>query len=488
MTFNQEQWIKENDPSGFWQAFHEITQIPRCSKNEMAVRDFMIRLAEEEQLEHKMDEFGNLLIYVPATNPDINKTTVIQGHLDMVCEKNDSTQFDFHTQPIPWIVKGDMMLSEETTLGADNGIAIAAAMVLMRDRSIPHGKLELLFTLEEEIGLFGAAAVPENWLTGSYLLNLDSEEEGKLCIGCAGGVEQLVTVPIEIESIPENATLVYLNIKHAKGGHSGVNINNNRANPMILAGRTLHQLQSGYDFRIISAEGGSRRNALARECSFLVALSEKEQDFQNEIKELYQQIYDIEWKTAEPEMELSLNSQQPETDLQGLTKASTTQILDAILAVPHGVVRMSPDMENLVETSSNFALLQIREKECYFHFLHRSSVDTGMTYCLKKTESVFRSYQAAIEEQGYYPGWKPDPESQLLKKARQAYFQANGKDPEIIAMHAGLECGIIGKKYPEMEMISIGPDIFFPHAPGESVSVSSTKRFWEYLCELLNQI
>lgn len=487
MTFNQEQWIKENDPSGLWQAFHEITLIPRCSKNEKAIRDYLIEIAKKEFLEYKMDDFGNLLVLVPATNSEIKETRVIQGHLDMVCEKNESTRFDFNTQPIPWIVKGDLLLSEDTTLGSDNGIAVAAAMVLMRDQSIPHGPLELLFTLEEEIGLNGADAIPDNWLLGTAMLNLDSEEEGKVCIGCAGGVEQLVSIPIEIESI-QPATLVYFNIKNAKGGHSGVNINDNRANPIILAGRILHQLQSTFDFKIVSAEGGSRRNALARECNFLLAVSGEEKAFRQELSALYQQIYDNEWKNAEPGMELLLESQQPQANLKSLTKASTSAILDLILALPHGVIRMSPDMDNLVETSSNFALLQVREKECYFHFLHRSSVDTGMDYCLKKVESTVRSYQAEIEEQGYYPGWKPDPESKLLKKAKQAYRQSRGKDPEIIAMHAGLECGIIGKKYPEMEMISIGPDIFFPHAPGESVSVSSVDKFWDYLCELLNQV
>lgn len=477
--------MKHLEPTALWNYFHDITQIPRPSKKEEKIIAYLKNFADSKKLDYKIDAAGNVLICKSATAGfEKSKRVILQAHMDMVCEKNSDVQFDFENQPINYYIDGDFVKARGTTLGGDNGIGMAMMLAVLASNDLQHPALECLFTVDEETGLTGAYALDNKLLHGEVLINLDSEDDGVIFIGCAGGIDTTATLTYIEEKSTEGYFAFTVTVSGLKGGHSGDDINKGLGNANKILNRYLWNINQKTDLRLHSFNGGNLRNAIPREATATVSVpwSEKE----NVRVELNHYIADIEkeFGDVEPLLKITLESEKlPETVID---KTSSDKLLNALYACPHGVKAMSRDMPGLVETSTNLASVKmIPDNKVLITTSQRSSVETSKHDIAHQVESVFLLAGAEVTHGDGYPGWKPNIKSDILKKAEESYTHLFGEKVQIRAIHAGLECGLFLEKYPHLDMISIGPQMYGVHSPDERLSISSTQKCWKWLVEIL---
>lgn len=479
--------IQKLEPKAVWNYFHEITQIPRPSKKEDKIVEFVKEFGKKHNLETVVDKVGNVIIRKPATRGMENrKGVILQTHLDMVPQKNNDKKHDFEKDPIESIIDGDWVKANGTTLGSDNGIGVAASLAVLASNEIKHGPLEALFTIDEETGMTGAFALKKDLLKGDILMNLDSEIEGEICVGCAGGIDVSAIKNYAEEKSPKGMVSYRITVKGLKGGHSGVDIALGRANSNKLMFRFLMQAEADFGIRLAEAGGGDLRNAIPRESYSIVLLPEiKVNEFEKFVND-YDKMYKSEFAETEPD--LSFTFKKTELPEKVMNPGEQFRIIRALFACPNNVQRMSQTVPGLVETSSNMAIVKCSGGKFECHNLTRSSVDSAKESTAWKIAAVFHLIGADVTLTGAYPGWKPDMQSPILKTISELYKKMYGKDPDVKAIHAGLECAIIGGVYPNLDMISFGPTIKYPHSPEEKVNISSVKKFYDFLCETLKQV
>ena len=483
--YKQYYFMKKLEPIALWTYFHEITQIPRPSKKEEKIIAYLKAFSETHQLEYKIDGAGNVLICKPATPGYENaKRIIMQGHTDMVCEKNNDTVFNFDTDPIQTYIEDDWVKARGTTLGGDNGIGVAMMLAVLSATNLKHPALECLFTSDEETGLTGAFALDSKLLHGEVLINLDSEDDGVIFIGCAGGVDSTATLAYSEVNSPEGYFAFTVSVNGLKGGHSGDDIHRGRGNANKILNRYLWNINRKTDLHLHAFNGGNLRNAIAREATATVSVpwSEKE----NVRVELNHYIADLEneFGEAEPAMKLTLESEKlPE---KAITKVTSDKLLHALYACPHGVVAMSKDMPELVETSTNLASVKMKpDNQILITTSQRSSVESAKYDIANQVETVFLLAGAKVTHGDGYPGWKPNIKSDILKIAEASYTKLFHEKAQVKAIHAGLECGLFLEKYPHLDMISIGPQMAGVHSPDERLSISSTQKCWKWLVDIL---
>ena len=476
------------EPREVWGYFEEICSVPRPSKKEGQIIQYLVDFAKDHRLEFKKDRLGNLLIKKPAVNgKEKLKPVVLQSHVDMVGEKNKDTAHDFETDPIKPYIEGDWVKAEGTTLGADNGLGLAAQLAMLASEEISHGPLECLFTVDEETGLTGAFALESGFFEGKILINLDSEDWGELFIGCAGGIDTTATFDFDRENVPEDHQGIRIQISGLNGGHSGDEIHKGLGNALKILNRFLWNISEDYDVRISSFDGGRARNAIPREAQAHISINEEDVENVKQYFKNFERNIKNELKVTEPGLQISL-------DEAGLLKYiidEDTQhdVLNALYACPHGVHAWSQEIEDLVETSTNLAAIKTKENGSYFITTsQRSSVDSAKQDIASMVESVFRLGNAKVEHSAGYPGWQPNTDSEILMITENAYKKLFNKEPEVKAIHAGLECGLFLQKYPFLDMISIGPTIKGAHTPEERASIETTREFWMLLIEVLRNI
>ena len=481
--------IKGLQPAALWEHFYQISQIPRCSKHEEKVRDYVVEVAKRNGLEYKIDAVGNVVVKKPATPGLEDKPTVIlQGHLDMVCEKNKGTAHDFSKDPIKLVRDGDWVRADGTTLGADNGIGVAAALAVMEAKDLRHGPMEFLFTIDEETGLTGATEIKPDALEGRILLNMDSEEDDVIYIGCAGGRDTEIFLNIENENAPAGYQAVMVKLSGLIGAHSGLNIHEGRGNAIKLLNRFLWNVLPQLDGRLAFLEGGSKHNAIPREAEAIIYLpSEKVTDLQKAAEE-YQAIYRDEYRLIDPKVSLTVEKSGFDAPGKVFTKALQERLLNLLYIIPHGVMAMSLAIPGLVETSTNLAVVNEKDGKVAILTSQRSSVGTELDEINQMVKACGYIAGAEVRSGGGYPAWKPNPDSPLLKKAKAVWKELFGIEPEVKAIHAGLETGIIGDKFPGMDMISFGPTIQGAHSPDEKVQVSTVEKFWKFLVTMLEKL
>lgn len=475
-------------PTEVWKYFYEICNIPRPSKNETKIRQYLLEFAANHSISTKTDKAGNLLLTKPATKGMENrKTVILQSHLDMVCEKNNGVSHDFDNEPIRPYIEGEWMKAHGTTLGADDGIGIAASMAILASNEIKHGPVECLFTVDEESGLSGANELEPDFMKGKILLNLDSEDEGEIFIGCAGGIDTIVSLKCKRDSIPSGHLACEITVKGLKGGHSGDEIHLNTGNSNILLSRILWHATGLFKIRLARFEGGNLRNAIPREASAIFTVkAEKLKQLKSWFAE-YSQTLKNEYCDKEPKLNLLLKrSEIPDSVFR---KTSQQQILNSIYICPNGVIEWSRDIEGLVETSTNLASVKPYEvNNIQIITSQRSSVETAKIEIASKIRAVFELAGAEVTHSTGYPGWKPDKSSKILSIATDAYEKIFGVSPKVKAIHAGLECGLFLEKYPYLDMISFGPTIKGAHSPDERIHIGSTQKFWDLLIGILENI
>lgn len=479
--------ILDLEPQEVWENFHSLTRIPRPSGHEEKIRSFIAGFGRTLGLETVGDDAGNVIIRKPATpGMENRKGVILQAHLDMVPQKNSGTEHDFEKDPVSTVVEGDWVRAEGTTLGADNGIGVAAVMAVLASTSIEHGPVEALFTSDEESGMTGAFGLKPGLLGGDILLNLDSEDEGQLFIGCAGGLYGKATFRYSSEPVPEGYTGLRIKVSGLKGGHSGIDINLGRGNANKIMNRILYDGYVRHGLLLASIDGGSLSNAIPRESTATVVVHAYNAEML--VRDIAEKAGDIknELSTAEPE--LVIEAELADTPEWIIEEGVFFAMLKSVYACPNGVMQMSGELADLVETSTNLAMVASDERTIGIEFLLRSSVDSARDDLQIMIRSVFELAGADTVFDGGYPGWKPNPDSQILKGMQQIYKEAFGKDPEIRAVHAGLECGIIGATYPALDMISFGPTIRSPHSPDEKVDIESVGKFWILLVETLRNV
>jgi dipeptidase D len=479
--------ISQLNPTTLWNNFSNLSAIPRPSKKETKAIQFIKEFGRNLNLKTFVDEVGNVIIKKPAFKGMEDRTTVIlQGHIDMVPQKNADVDHDFEKDGIDMYIDGDWVKAKDTTLGADNGIGVAAAMTILESTDIPHPPIEALFTVNEENGMTGAQGLKDGLLTGKILLNLDSEKDDELTIGCAGGIEIITSGSYKEETFQNNLKGYKLSIKGLNGGHSGIQIHLGRGNANKLMNRILLIATKEYDLRISSVDGGSLRNAIPRESVAIVAVHDNNiESFKSYIKNITNILVE-EYKTTDPELEIKLEDmispkKVVEIDFQN-------RFMDAIYGCPNGIYRLSPDMENLTQTSNNLARVILMDGKYAVKCLARSSVETEKIDIAQSIKSTFALAGIEMKTAGGYPGWIPKPNASIVKLMSKIYYTMFHKEAKVGAGHGGLECGIIGKNYPDMEMISFGPNITGPHSPDEQVQISSVQKFWSYLLEVLKQL
>ena len=480
--------IKDLKPSGIWNYFYEITQIPRPSKKEEKIIAYLLEFAKKHNLDAKKDDAGNVLITKSATKGLENLPTVIlQGHIDMVCEKNTGTEHDFDKDPIETYIDGDWLKAKGTTLGADNGMGVAAALTILASDTIEHGKLECLFTVDEETGLTGAYALGKDFLKGDILINLDTEEEGEVYIGCAGGKISTATFTYKKEDVPANYFWFKVQVKGLSGGHSGSEIHKGLGNANKILNRYLWTLSRKYDFCLAEIDGGNLHNAIARE-SYAIAgvpYSNKE----NVIIELNTLAPEIEaeLKSVDPNLKMTVESTDTPTFI--IDKDTTYNLLNSIYACPHGVLGMSSEIQGLVETSTNLASIKMKEDNTILITTsQRSSTNSLKDDAGNIINAVFTLGKAEVKHSAGYPGWRPNPDSKILAVAKESYKKLFDKEAEIMAIHAGLECGLFLEKYPHLDMVSCGPTIRDAHSPDEQINIPSVEKWWIFLLDILKNI
>ena len=470
------------EPQNIWKNFSALNAVPRPSKKEAKVIAFIQEFGKNLGLETTKDAVGNVIIRKPATpGMENRKTIVMQSHLDMVCQKNNDLNFDFETQGIDMFVDGDWVRAKGTTLGADNGLGVATIMTILESKDIPHPSIEALFTIDEETGMTGALGLKPGQLTGKILLNLDTEEDDEIDIGCAGGVDVTATAQYALTSTSQN--FVKIEIKGLQGGHSGMDIHKGFGNSNIILGRLLYT-GIPFDIQLISIDGGGLRNAIPREATAIVSVKNSN-DFIEKISNLKGQILE-EFTSLEKDLEIHFST--TENSEKGLSAEDSKKVILALKSAHNGVYRMSPDVADLVETSNNVARVELKEGGLKILNLSRSSVESGKMAVAEQLKSVFELAGMQVEFSGSYPGWKPKPEAEIIRTMTDIYEKEFGAKPHVVACHAGLECGIIGANYPEMEMVSFGPTIRGAHSPDERANIPSVQKFWKYLQEILKNI
>lgn len=478
--------IRALQPTALWQHFADLNAVPRPSKKEERVIEFIKSFGEGLQLPTTTDEVGNVLIKKPATQGmETKQTVVLQSHLDMVHQKNNDTVFDFDTQGIEMYVEDDFVKARGTTLGADNGIGVASIMTLLAAKDIPHPAIEALFTIDEETGMTGALAFKGGLLRGNIMLNLDTEEDNELTIGCAGGID--VTASGEYKAVPTKHTVAFrLTLKGLTGGHSGVDIHKARGNANKLMTRCLLTMAQNTQIDIAAMDGGSLRNAIPREINVDFVVAQKNIEQVKAVVKRFQNVLKADHIETDPNMSLTLESIDIPKDV--LPRLLQTKILKAISSCPNGVYRMSPDIEGLVQTSNNLSRVLVKNGIYSIQCLTRSSVDAEKTELQMAITSIFDILGAKTTYSGAYPGWTPKPSSPIVKLMSDLYVERYNEKPHVSACHAGLECGILGTHYPNMQMISFGPNIYGAHSPDERVQISSVQKYWGYLLETLVRI
>ncbi len=479
--------IKNLEPKEVWEYFYQLTQVPRPSKNEAKIQAFMMKFGNDLGLETIKDEVGNIIIRKPATKGmEDRKGVVLQGHLDMVPQANSDKKHDFATDPIEAYIDGEWVTANGTTLGADNGMGVAAAMAVLASKTIVHGPIEALFTCDEETGMTGAFGLKPGMLKGDILLNMDSEDEGELYVGCAGGIDGNFTFDAKLKDVPSKHTAFKLSITGLKGGHSGLDIPLERGNANKILFRYLDLAAERYNARIMDVQGGSLRNAIPREAFATLVVPETKANEIPGCVARFEEIIKKELASADPGVSIKVAP----TDLpeKVISDGVQSRLTKAVNGCPNGVIRMSMDMPGLVETSSNLAVVKLNGDKVVVQCLLRSSVDSAKEYLTHSIGSVFRLADAEVEFRGEYPGWKPNMDSDILKIMQKSYQNLYNKIPEIKAIHAGLECGLLGGVYPNWDMISFGPTMRFPHSPDEKVEIKTVEKFFNWLLETLKNI
>jgi len=477
--------MKTLEPSLVWNFFHDITQIPRPSKREERMIAYLKNFSSDNNLICKSDAAGNVLICKAATPGfEDSKTVVLQAHIDMVCEKNSDVDFNFETDAIQTYIEDDWVKAKGTTLGGDNGIGMAMMLALLASDDISHPALECLFTVDEETGLTGAFALGKNFLTGQTLINLDSEDDGEIFVGCAGGIDTTAKLSYTNEKSPEGYFAFSIKVKGLTGGHSGDDINKGRGNANKILNRYLWKINKTTDLRLSKIDGGNLRNAIPREAQATVCVPYAEKENVRVLLNHYIAELEIELGDVEPKMQILLDSEINSEMV--IDKKTSDALLNVLYACPHGVKAMSRDMPNLVETSTNLASVKMTEnQEIIITTSQRSSVESSKYDIANQVEAVLLLSGAKVSHGDGYPGWKPNLKSDVLKIAQQSYKTLFHSEPNIRAIHAGLECGLFLEKYPNLDMISIGPQMYGVHSPDERLSISSTQKCWKWLIEIL---
>ena len=480
--------LSDLTPNKLWQLFEHICSIPHPSKHEQKISAWIQSWALELGLSVKEDKVGNLIIKKAATKGmEDRQGVILQAHMDMVPQKNANIDHDFLTDPIkPYIISeadGDWVTATDTTLGADNGIGLASALAVLASDDIAHGPLEVLVTIDEEAGMTGAFGLESGWLDGKILVNTDSEQDGEVYMGCAGGIDGNAVFNLEFEPVPEGHSAFNLSISGLKGGHSGVDIDTGRANANKLLGHFLLVASEQFEIRLTELNGGSLRNAIPREANASLVIAEQDIAPFKAALEQYQASLQTNLKVAEGNISFLLIS--PEEFDMCWTQCCQQQVLRAINACPNGVMRMSDEIEGIAETSLNLGVIRMKGKRLEVMTLIRSLHDDGRAQCQRSVQSVFELAGASIKFSGAYPGWKPDTNSAIMQTVRDCYQELFNKVPDIMVIHAGLECGLFKTAYPDWDMVSFGPTIKFPHSPDEKVDIASVERYWQLLVAVL---
>jgi dipeptidase D len=467
--------------------FEQINQIPRCSKDEQQLAGWLATWAKNNGFNTKSDNAGNLVVDIPASKGfESAPTVILQGHMDMVCEKRPDTQHNFKTDPIRHIISGDWLHADGTSLGADNGIALALAMALVSDDSVRHPKLELLFTVDEETGLSGANQLDDKMITGHILINIDSEEEGVFTVGCAGGIDTKIELSINQIPVEEYDTLVRISVSGLCGGHSGIDINRGRANANKLLSRILSKALEQIKLRLISFIGGSAHNAIARDAeAFVTVKPDQLSSFKQIVANLEKKI-EAEYAFVENELKIEVAViTDTSAQMNCADDVQTRKIVDLLTALPHGVNRMSVETPGLVDTSSNLATVSFLNKGLHILSSQRSVFTSRVEEISRQVASVARLAGASVKTDSAYPAWQPKMDSDLLKRCKDTYRNLFKSQPVVEIIHAGLECAVIGDKYPDMDMISIGPTMKNPHSPDECLYIPSIPKVWQFMAMLL---
>ncbi|MCX7973409.1 MAG: aminoacyl-histidine dipeptidase [Candidatus Aminicenantes bacterium] len=479
--------LKELKPSILWYHFSEILKIPRCSGEEKAIGNYILKIAEALNLNYKRDEVGNIAVFKPAQpGTRSEKRVILQAHLDMICEKNSEVIHDFSQDPIQVKLEGEWLKAQGTTLGADNGVGVAAALAVMESDNLKHGPLEFLFTVDEETGLTGASHLKPEFIQGKLFLNLDSEEEGTFTIGCAGGGDSEIFYPLNrLES--QSGTLIEVKITGLRGGHSGLDIHLGRANAIKILARLLDIARENLPISILHVEGGSKRNAIPREA--LARLICDAAHYSDVIR-LFEREFNLikkEYRQSEPEAQISIK-QIATANEEPLAPKSARGLINLLLALPHGVLAMHQEIPDLVETSSNLAIVKTERHGAKIICNSRSSLPSALKATRSMIRAIAETAGAEISQPPSYPGWEPNLGSPLLQVAKRVYQSIFGQTPLLKAVHAGLECGLIAEKFPDMDMISFGPTIKNPHSPEEMVYVPSVEKFWRFLSAIIEEL
>ena len=486
--------MKNLEPKGLWESFYRLTQVPRPSGKRKEIADFLVNYGKSLGLETLQDEIGNVLIRKPASaGMEHHPGVILQGHMDMVPQKNSDKEFDFEKDAIQAYVEdnGEWVTADGTTLGADNGIGVATAMAILADKNAVHPPLEAFFTIDEETGMYGANDLKPGWLKGKYLLNLDSETEGELYVGCAGGIDVTAQFAYPEVETEEGDIALRVEVKGCKGGHSGCDIHLQRANAIKLLFRFLKDAVANFEARLAYVEGGSLRNAIPREAAAVITIPEESYQDVQDLVDRYEDLFLREYEGVDDGIsftakEVSCPKTEMPEDVQDF-------LIHAITLCPHGVYRVLPEARDIVETSNNLAMIATREGEndekvVEVCCLTRSSVESRKEELASIIQSAFSLAGAKVTFSGAYPGWKPNLKSQLLATMKATYKQEFGTEPRVVIIHAGLECGIIGAKYNGMEMISFGPTIEHPHSPDERVNIATVQKFYQYVLAALKAL
>jgi dipeptidase D len=479
--------LEKLTPKLVWAHFDEIRKIPRCSKHEEKIRQYILDFAKKQGLQTRTDKIGNVVIIKPAAKGMEKKPIVIlQGHMDMVCEKNSDVKFDFSKDSIQLEIKGDIIKAKGTTLGADNGIGLAMSLAILEDKGLKLGSIEALFTVDEETGLTGAFALEPNMLKGRIMLNLDSEDFGVITVGCAGGGDSKLELPLNLEPVPSAITGLSLTVSGLRGGHSGVDIHEQRGNALKILARLLWKAGMKYSLAIADIKGGDKHNAIPREAHALIGVPKADKAAVTSLLKQECQAVLEEIKMVDSGLKLEVKDQSMPS--QAITQSSSMTLLSLLFGLPHGVDKRSYEIPTLIETSNNVAVIAISGKTAMISTSSRSSVKSELQDMRDRIHAVAILAGASVSEGDAYPGWKPNMDSKLLKMSTKIFKDMYHEEPKIEAIHAGLETGIVGEKFPGMDMISIGPTLKNPHSPDEYLVISTVDKTYDYVLKIVESV
>ncbi|WP_195262706.1 aminoacyl-histidine dipeptidase [Clostridium sp. 1001275B_160808_H3] len=479
--------LQNLEPKSVFKYFEEISQIPRGSGNEKAISDYLVNVAKKLNLEVIQDEALNVIIKKPGTKGYENSETVIlQGHMDMVCEKNKGTDHDFQKDPLKLRVVDDMVYATDTTLGADNGIAVAYALAILESTDIPHPSIEVLITTDEETGMSGAMAISKEHINGKILLNLDNEEEGHLLVSCAGGIRSKHTLNVTLEDAGDYNNFLHIAVRGLKGGHSGMEINKERGNSNKIMGRILKSLLA-VDYKLVSVNGGSKNNAIPREADAIIGLKSEDVAKAKELINSWNKVLLNELKTQDPGVNITI-LENTENVEKVFTKESTEKVVNLLYLIPNGINTNSVEIKDLVESSTNLGVVTTEGNKVEFDSAIRSSVASLKDEIVLRSKTIAELMGAEFETTAGYPEWQYDSESKVRGICQDVYKRMYGKEAKIVAIHAGVECGLFNEKLGKLDMISFGPDLYDVHTPQEHMSITSVKNVWDYLLEVLKEL